>query len=206
MAVNHGADDKRSYSLAHPMPTVTSVDAWALVEPFVVMLNGTDKGHLDSSHRSVNEPLPTVTGSPHLGLAEPFLIPYYTERSGQQPRVHSIKDPMPTIPTNNRFALVEPFLVEYYGTGTVSSIDEPLKTQTGRDRFGLVQPVPIKGEDGKTYLLDILFRMLRPHELAAAMSFPKDYRFEGNREQVVKQIGNAVPVKLAEALCRTLLR
>jgi DNA (cytosine-5)-methyltransferase 1 len=47
--------------------------------------------------------------------------------------------------------------------------------------------------------------MLQPHELAAAMSFPSDYHFAGNREQRVKQIGNAVPVRLSEALCAALL-
>jgi DNA (cytosine-5)-methyltransferase 1 len=47
--------------------------------------------------------------------------------------------------------------------------------------------------------------MLQPHELAAAMSFPKTYHFVGNREKVVKQIGNAVPVNLAKALCQTIL-
>lgn len=55
------------------------------------------------------------------------------------------------------------------------------------------------------YLLDIRFRMLQPHELAAAMSFPKTYVFTGNREQKVKQIGNAVPVGLAQALCSAIL-
>jgi site-specific DNA-cytosine methylase len=56
-----------------------------------------------------------------------------------------------------------------------------------RDRFGLVQPVI----DG--YVLDIRFRMLQPHELAAATSFPKEYQFVGKKEDVVKQIGNAWP-------------
>jgi len=166
MPVNHGKGDHRSYSLDNPMPTVTSVDAWSLVEP--------------------------------------FLVPFHSEHKTQKPRTHSVDYPIPTIDTRNRFGLVEPFLVEYYGTGTITSVDEPLKTQTGRDRFGLVQPLVFES-DGKKYLLDIRFRMLQPHELARAMSFPKGYKFSGNREQVVKQIGNAVPVKLAKALCTALL-
>ena len=44
------------------------------------------------------------------------------------------------------------------------------------------------------------FRMLQPHELAAAQSFPQDYQFTGNRADVVKQIGNAVCPKMAQAL------
>jgi DNA (cytosine-5)-methyltransferase 1 len=42
--------------------------------------------------------------------------------------------------------------------------------------------------------------MLKPHELAAAQSFPKEYIFTGNRGEIVKQIGNAVCPKMAEAL------
>ncbi len=53
--------------------------------------------------------------------------------------------------------------------------------------------------------LDIRFRMLQPHELAAAMGFPAHYHFTGNREAQVKQIGNAVPVRTAAALCRELI-
>jgi len=56
-----------------------------------------------------------------------------------------------------------------------------------------------------TYALDIRLRMLRPHELAAAMSL-KDYVLKGKMEDQVKQIGNAVPVKLAAALCHQVLQ
>jgi DNA (cytosine-5)-methyltransferase 1 len=54
-------------------------------------------------------------------------------------------------------------------------------------------------------MLDILFRMLEPHELAAAQGFKADYHFQGNRRDVLKQIGNAVPRRLARALCRSVL-
>jgi DNA (cytosine-5)-methyltransferase 1 len=47
--------------------------------------------------------------------------------------------------------------------------------------------------------------MLQPHELARAQGFPDSYRFSGNREDIVKQIGNAVPVNLAKALIGELL-
>jgi site-specific DNA-cytosine methylase len=48
-------------------------------------------------------------------------------------------------------------------------------------------------------------RMLTPKELARGMSFPDSYQFAGNREQVVKQIGNSVPRRLAKALITRLL-
>jgi DNA (cytosine-5)-methyltransferase 1 len=40
-------------------------------------------------------------------------------------------------------------------------------------------------------------RRLRTPELAALQTFPADYRFEGPRRERVRQIGNAVPVRLA---------
>jgi DNA (cytosine-5)-methyltransferase 1 len=55
------------------------------------------------------------------------------------------------------------------------------------------------------YVLDIRFRMLQPHELASAMSFPKTYQFQGTREHIIKQIGNAWPGEVAKALCNEVL-
>ena len=40
---------------------------------------------------------------------------------------------------------------------------------------------------------------------AAAMGFPAEYEFKGNREQRVKQIGNAVPCGVAKALCESII-
>lgn len=73
-----------------------------------------------------------------------------------------------------------------------------LGTVTTKDRYGLC--ISQLGA-----VLDIRFRMLQPNELAAAMSFPSSYIFMGNREQRVKQIGNAVPVNLAKELCKAVL-
>ena len=52
--------------------------------------------------------------------------------------------------------------------------------------------------DGR--VVDIRIRMLKPSELAAAHSFPTDYVITGNRGEQVKQIGNSVPVRTAEAM------
>lgn len=148
--------------------------------------------------RGLDKPIPTVTGAGNIQFVEPFLL--QMDNGG---KVRSLKVPMPTITSADAFALVEPYLVEYYGTGGACSIKEPLPTQTSRDRFALVQPA--FEHDGKTYKMDILYRMLTPKELAKAMGFPKDYRFAGSREEVVKQIGNAVTVGLSYALCKHLL-
>src|SRR5699024_194576 len=44
------------------------------------------------------------------------------------------------------------------------------------------------------------FRMLTPRERARAQGFPDEYRFHGSQRDVVKQIGNAVPVRVARFL------
>lgn len=226
----NGKQKPRSHSVDNPLPTVRAGGVgFGLVEPFVVMLNDTSDTHLKSSIHSVEEPLPTITGAKHCGIAQPFIMPVnhgkdlrthslndpmptvtsvdawsliepFIVQMDMGGSVRSVNEPMNTLTSADARGLVEPFLVEYYGTGGSTSVDEPLKTQTSRDRFGLVQPMTFE-HDGKTYVLDIRFRMLQPHELARAMSFPKKYKFHGTREQVVKQIGNAVPVELASALC-----
>jgi DNA (cytosine-5)-methyltransferase 1 len=150
--------------------------------------------------------MPTITDFDALALAQPFLV--MLNGSGQahiDPSARSIDDPIPTIVPGGHVGLADPYLVKYYGTGGAVAVDEPLPTQGGKDHFGLVEPYVFQDEAGQLYLLDIRFRMLQPKELAAAMSFPDDYQFQGNREQVVKQIGNAVPVRTAQALCRELL-
>lgn len=218
-----------------PIPTVAGAGAISLIQPFIIALRGTADSSVKTSHRSVDNPLPTITGGNHLAvvqpfiiqmdmggrlqsmddpmntltsadaraLVQPFLVEYHNGENSER-RTRSIDQPLPTLDTSNRFGLAEPFIVEYYGTGQAQLVEEPMKTITGRDRFGLVEPIVFE-HNGKKYLLDILFRMLQPHELAAAMSFPKGYKFQGTREQMVKQIGNAVPVRLAEALATAAL-
>lgn len=172
-----------------PAPTIATGGAVSLVEPFIFAnrTNNVPK-HLD-------EPVPTLCTANHVGLVEPFLVEYYDKR-----RLAGIDEPLKTVTTENRFGLIEPFLVKFYGTAGAARLDTPLDAVTTRDRFGLVTV------DGKQYRLDIRFRMLAPHELAQAQGFARDHHFCGNRTEQVRQIGNAVPVQTAQALCETTLR
>ncbi|MBP5641205.1 MAG: DNA cytosine methyltransferase, partial [Victivallales bacterium] len=96
---------------------------------------------------------------------------------------------------------VEPMIQAYYGNNDeCKPVSQTLDTITTKDRFGLLEGKVIQTADGKRYKLDITFRMLQPHELAAAMSFPKSYKFSGNKTEQIHQISNAVCPKLAEAL------
>jgi DNA (cytosine-5)-methyltransferase 1 len=190
---NHGNDDNRSYPVGEPMPTITSIDAWGVVQPFILQMD------MGGSSHSLTEPMNTITSADARALVEPYLVEYHGSDVGRE-RVRPLSDPLPTQDTSNRFGLCEPFIVTYYGTGQPASIADPLDTITAKDRFGLVLPM----SDGRQVLVDIKFRMLQPHELAAAMSFPPEYQFTGTREQKVKQIGNAVPGRTAEALVKAL--
>lgn len=197
VAMEHGGSVR---SLDDPINTITTAKggAHALVQPFIVKLRGTTSEHISSSAHPVTEPLDTVSASgKHHALVEPFLI--HSAHSGSGRRPIEVDEPLPTV-TGNRgdIALIEPFLIEYYGNGGAEPVSQPLNTVTCKDRHALVQPeVRI---DGKSYVLDILFRMLQPHELAAAQGFPVDYQFSGTKSDQVKQIGNAVPRHLARAI------
>ncbi|MDX2187760.1 MAG: DNA cytosine methyltransferase [Opitutaceae bacterium] len=218
----HSSNGPRSVD--SPAPTVTTTSRGVgLAQPYLVKLRGTNDG------ADIEKPAPTVTaGGQHLALAQPFLIdtahagerkpldlnaplPTVAGNRGAQALVEPhllpqhgggvvrpVSEPAPTIATAGAVGLVEPFLVNYYGTGHADSINDPLAAVTTKERHALVRPVVVV--NGERYLLDIRFRMLQPHELAAAQGFRRDYKFAGNKTQVVKQIGNAVPRNLARAL------
>lgn len=188
----HGGGAPRSTN--DPLPTVTTDGAISCVEPFLVVNN------TNNVPKSLGEPLPTITTGNRHYLVEPFLVPLYGEREGQEPRTHSVEDPVPTIPASGggKFGLVEPFTMPYCSNGgqLARPVSQPVGTITTRDRFALVIP------DG----VDIRFRMLQPHELAAAMGFPDGYQFLGTKTETIRMIGNAWSCRVAQALCACLLR
>ncbi len=181
--------------ISYPTPTITTNPHLYLCEPFTIPIDHAslkEKGAL-----SVSRPLGTITTKQRHALVEPFLISYHgggPEKSPEK-RVHTPDDPIPTLDCSNRFGLINPYIIKYYGTGKAQGLNGPLDTVTTKDRFGLIQGAQ----------LDITLRMLEPHELAAAMSFPAGYEFAGNKGEKVKQIGNAVPVRTARELCKAAL-
>lgn len=191
-------------SVDEPVPTIASKGAISKVEPrpFVLPRNGYHRGlHSNPAYDPTERPLHTVTAKNHDGhLVTPYLVPFYGEREGQSPRTHTLDVPLPTVPASKSPAGVcRPYLVQYNGESDCSSIDEPVPTIPTKDRFALCLP------EYYPWGLDVRFRMLQPHELAAAMGFPEDYEFAGTKTETIEQIGNAVPVNLAAALCERLL-
>jgi DNA (cytosine-5)-methyltransferase 1 len=138
---------------------------------------------MEHGGRALNprHPLPTVTCAKGGAFGLAYIL---GQHGGATLRLAS--DPCPTVTTAGAIRLI----VEYYGNGRTHPVTRPLPTVTCNDRFAL-----IKAQGG-----DVLFRMLRWHELAAAQGFRRDYKFTGTTTEITKQIGNAVPRRLARAI------
>lgn len=144
--------------------------------------------------RSVDRPLSTVCTERGgaFALVEPCLLP-----QGGGGVMRPVSRPVPTVHCAGAIALIEPVIVKYYGTGIAKSVSRPIDAATTKARFGLAEPILTPDGD---QIVDVLYRMLTPRELARAQGFRDDYRFCGKVEEVTKQIGNAVPRRLARAI------
>lgn len=187
-------------SVEAPLGTMLSQNHTYLIEPsFLIPHFGERDGQRPRTH-SLEMPLPAVTSHGAGALIQPFLLRY-----NDGGRIESVDAPITTVDGSNRFALIEPFLISYYGNGGAHSLADGLPTITGKDRFALVEAIGTALEQGVAVVVDIRMRMLQPHELAAAHSFPADYQFAGGKKDAVKMIGNSWPVATAQALCREVL-
>jgi DNA (cytosine-5)-methyltransferase 1 len=181
--------------LSEPLGTISAGGIHAaLCEPFVVTMEHSGRQPV----RSTDVPLPTITtargGS--FGLCQPFVL-QVAHAGSDHTRVRSVEEPLPTIPAGHRgeLAVCQPFLTKYYGSARgARPVTEPMDTITAKDRFALVEPTR----------MGIYFRMLKAHELAAAMGFD-GYEFAGTKTDQVRQIGNAVSVRQAKALCGAMI-
>ncbi|HZT90358.1 MAG TPA: DNA cytosine methyltransferase [Stellaceae bacterium] len=234
-AVAHGSppreaspDARRCRSIEDPLQTIHAGGGkFALVEPVepdAFVLSQASGG----APRSVDDPVPAIP----CGGAHALIAPYYSSGSGET--CNSVDDPLPTVTTKARFGVVVP-ITHTNGGPAPRSVEEPLPTITTAHRGELAVIVASHGEregqaprvhsiddpcpticaTGRVQLAqpserdwDIRFRMLQPHELAAAMGFSdadREYEFQGNKTEVTRQIGNAVPVNTATALVTALM-
>lgn len=205
--------------VGEPIPTITTGGngaAHALISPYYGSGSGV-------TCTGVSEPLPTVTSKARFGM----VVPVTHSKGGNGAR--SIEDPIPTLTTakGGEFAVVLP-VTHQDGSDRVRGVSEPLPTITGANRGELAfitaqhgerlgqsprvhsidAPAPTIAATGHVDLVepgehfDILFRMLEPHELAAAMGFTAEdheYEFAGTKTEKIKQIGNAVSVSKMRA-------
>ncbi|WP_311171777.1 DNA cytosine methyltransferase [Halobellus ordinarius] len=186
-----------------PVPTIATRGAHAIATAETVSLvepkNGWHRGlHSNPLYPADGRPIHTITADPRAKVVTPSLVRYSHGGASL-----AVDEPMPTIATEKGgvFALsaplVRPFIDDY--EGPAKAISQPLGTVTSRDRFALVVP------ELWPWGLDIRYRMLQPRELKQAQGFPADYELCGNKTDRTSQIGNAVPVNLAKALCKHVL-
>jgi DNA (cytosine-5)-methyltransferase 1 len=189
-------------TVEEPMPTITLGGAGnadhpgcarhAIVEPFV--LSQASGG----SPRGAGAPVPTIP----CGGAHVIVAPYYGSGSGMT--CTSAAEPLPTATTKSRFGLVIPITHSDPSNRARSIEDHPFPTITTAKRGELILVTESLNKDD----CDILYRMFETHELASAMSISTpehQYHFTGNKTEVVRQIGQAIPRRTGRALAGSLM-
>ena len=175
-------------------PTTAGDGHSALISPLLAKVGYGERAGQAPRHQSVRSPLLTIpAGGVKQGIVTPVMLTLRNNDTGSRP-----DEPFDTVSAGgNHAALILPFLTQYYSQGESTRADVAIPTVVTKDRHALVTVII----DGETFVMvDILFRMLRPHELAAAMGFAKSYRFPAAKRSAVQLIGNAVSPKVGERL------
>ena len=214
----HG--DPNAYYRAWPVDeyirTLTTRETKGLaMPPFIAEMYGT------STARPVTEPAGTFTA----GGNHHALVTQFRDRVRDfDPRV----EPMRTIVADGaNHALLSPdanmrALVHRNNSGgaeMTTPVFEELRTLTTAGHQAVLQPgrrtlSPADLRDALDMVDDVLFRMFRPHEVAAGMAFPADYQWNAidpekgrpaSNADVTKMAGNAVTPPAARDLIATVV-
>lgn len=209
-----GREGKQAAPVDAPARTMTTRNETGLLVP--------TGGTWRSAATSTEDPTPTRTTRENDGIAMPAFV---AELRGGGSKHRPVSEPLCTVVANgNHHGLV----TAYYGNGTTQPAAEALSTVTAVQRHALLmrnntargdqgqmttpvdEPVRTITTTGHQSLLaveqptidsdDVLFRMLEPREISAAMDFPRDYVILGNRREQVRQSGNAVTPPAARDL------
>ncbi|MFB7618745.1 DNA cytosine methyltransferase [Kitasatospora sp. NPDC056181] len=183
-----------------PARTTRENDALA-IPPLLVPAEGRD----GKTAAPAYEPLRTQTARNETGVA---WLPFIAELRGGSSDARPVLDALATVTASgNHHGLVtgsgmapdwSSVLLPYYGNTTARPVAEPLGALTTRDRYALVHGPRVP-------LDEVLFRMLEPGEIGAAMAFPRAYTVLGTKREKVRQYGNAVTPPVAEVLVSALV-
>lgn len=153
-----------------PVPKMNLVDAW-LLSP-----------HYNNAGTSTEDPAPTITAQrKHHCL----MFPQWGIQCS-----HSIDKPSPVLPA--RMDKMYPYLIQADESG------EPIAIAVYETDREVTKK--IKMFMAAYGIVDIKRRMLRIKELKLITGFPESYVLKGTQQDQKKYIGNAVPVKLAQAI------
>ncbi|MEU8151714.1 DNA cytosine methyltransferase [Nonomuraea sp. NPDC048901] len=175
-----------------------------VIPPLLVPVEGRDGKEASPA----DAPLRTQTTRNETGLAWlPFITPM--RGGGDAEKARPVTDPLHAVTAGgNHHGLVAPpaaidwetILVPYYGNGNARPVSEPIGTLSTRDRYAVVNGIADIDLD------DVMFRMLEPAEIQAAMAFPSTYLVlpEAKRDKV-RLLGNAVTPPVAEIIISALV-
>ncbi len=205
---NHHALITRHYGVegGNPARHTTPVDEpvrtlTASGTPSLVMTN-----QRQNRARLTDEPMPTLTTA--TGGGSGLVVPAGgTWNDDTRPT----SDPLRTLTTRDAYGLVQDALfdpaalIHRHNTGGAemsTPVSEYLRTLTAGGNVSLLRPPrrPVTAADLKAaedMLPEVLFRMLRPHEVAVGMAFPGDYDWTTARDAKGKQATNRDLVKMA---------
>lgn len=194
----------RARPVTQPLPVQGTTAQHALATPAAFMVrNWTARGVTGQMTTPVTEPARTMTASAPPSLLIPMRrngaglpldgpAPTVTaggnhhallmrNNTGGGEMVTPVTEAMRSVTTKGHQSL----LVPYNGAGQAIPATQPLGTQPATDRWSLLDVEQVIDECG--------FRMLEPHEIAAAMAFPDGYIPDSyTKRDRVKLAGNAV--------------
>jgi site-specific DNA-cytosine methylase len=203
--------------VVHPVPAVTTKSrfgflgwhAEAAATPWLISTRQLSPGY-GPAPRSVHLPPPTITG----GGSQLALL---------SPQIQGAWTALPSSTGSSATSAANAFVVgidHANGGNCIRSVSTPVGGLVTKQNVALAAPalvLPTAGArptgravyiDGWLIYVDIRFRMLTNRELSRAMSFDDEdyeYTFAGTQEEITRQIGNAVPVRTARALCSAML-
>jgi DNA (cytosine-5)-methyltransferase 1 len=182
-----GRQGKQAAPLSGALRTQTTRLETAIVSPpFIAELRGGG-----STARPTARPLATVTAA---GNHHALVTPYYGNAT-PTPSERAL----PTVTTVDRHALVMRNNTARGDQGQMSTpATEVMRTLTTTGHQSLLTPGDLAAAEAQVD--DVMFRMLEPSEVIAAMAFPDTYIVLGNRREQVRMAGNAVTPPAARDL------
>jgi len=171
-----------------------------LVQPFVTQFRDRDDRNLDPAV----EPLRTIVAD---GASHALVQSYY----GMTREARPVTDPLGTLTTVDRYALIH--RMNTGGAEMTTPASEELRTLTTAGHQAVLRrpesPTVTAADlrSAEELVPEVRFRMLQPHEVAAGMAFPADYKWQpadrarpvSNRD-LVRAAGNAVTPPAARDL------